>query len=310
MVGDLDQPLNTANVFDMQEEIAVQLAVHLAEPHGAVHEITTALFRRHRPATMRAYDCVLQGFAYRQTFRRDDYLAGRSCLEAVAREEPDYPIIWAMLAYAHLDEFRWYGWGPLYGEQEALDQAFEAAQRAVDLDPDDVTTLSAYATVQFYRGNFAEAEEMQRRAVALNPSNPEALGQLGWRIAFGRDWPEGIALVRRAAQLSMAQRGWYYLHLAIDRYRHGDYQSGLADLNRLGDGFFFLSPALQAMFQAQLGHRAAARAALKEALLRNPTLAKDPRGAFRLHRTPEDLIDQFMDGLQKAGLESAAAKQS
>jgi TolB-like protein len=302
-----DRPLTTANLFDIQEEVAAQLAGHLAEPHGVIHQVTADRFRRQRPATMRAYDCVLQSFAVRQTFRRDHYLASRGCLEQAVREDPDYPIAWAMLAYAHLDEYRWYGWGPLYGKQEALDQALAAAQRAIELDPEDVMTLSAYSVVQFYRGNLAEAEEIQRRAVALNPNNPEALSQLGWRIAFARNWDEGIALARQAARLSMAQRGWYYLFLTFDGYRRGDYQAGLADLNRLGDRFFFLSPALMAMFQAQLGHPEKARAALAQAIARNPTLATDPRGTFRLHRTPEDLIDQFVDGLRKAGLEQPSA---
>ena len=116
-------------------------------------------------------------------------------------------------------------------------------------------TLTAYSAVQFYRGEFAEAEAAQRRAVALNPNNPEALAQLGWRIAFADDWDQGIALVRQAIQRSMAKQGWYYLWLAIDDYRRGEYRSGLADLERLGGPFFFVKPALVAMCQAQLGIR-------------------------------------------------------
>jgi hypothetical protein len=61
------------------------------------------------------------------------------------------------------------------------------------------------------------------------------------------------------------------------------------------------------MCQAQLGNREKARQELKEALALDPTFAKDPRGAFRLHRVPEHLIDRFMDGLRKAGLEDPAA---
>jgi len=161
--------------------------------------------------------------------------------------------------------------------------------------------------VQFYRGEFAEAEAAQRRAVALNPNNPEALAQLGWRMAFVDDWDQGMALVRQAIQRSRAEQGWYYLWLAIDDYRRGDYRSGLADLSRLGGTFFFVGPALVAMCQAQLGNQEEARAALQEALALDPTFAEDPRGAFRLHRAPEDLIDKFMDGLRRAGLDDPAA---
>ena len=302
-----DRPLTAESIFDIQEAIAAELAGRLAEPYGIIHKVTADLFRRHRPDTLFAYDCVLQAFAYRRTYSREFYLSTRHCLEQAVRDDPGYPVAWAMLAFAHLDEYRWYGWGPLHRLPAALDHALGAAQRAMELDPDDVMTLSAYAAVQFYRGEFAEAEAAQRRAVDLNPNNPEPLAQLGWRVAFAGDWDGGIALVRQAARRSMAERGWYYLWLAIDDYRRGDYRSGLADLERLGGTFFFVSPALVAMCQAQLGNRGAAAEALQEALALDPTFAKDPRGAFRLHRTPEDLIDQFMDGLRKAGLEIPAA---
>jgi tetratricopeptide (TPR) repeat protein len=161
--------------------------------------------------------------------------------------------------------------------------------------------------VQFYRGEFAEAEVAQRRAVAANPNSPEFLAQLGWRHAFASDWEEGIALVRQAVQQSMAERGWYYFFVAIDDYRRGDYRSALVNLRRLGGSFFFLQPAIEAMCVAQLGDKGKARKALDRALAADPTVAKDPRGAFRLHHFPEDLIDRFMDGLRKAGLEDPGA---
>jgi tetratricopeptide (TPR) repeat protein len=302
-----DRPLTAESIFDIQEAIAAELAGRLAEPYGIIHDVTADLFRRHRPDTLFAYDCVLQAFAYRRTYSRELYLSSRDCLEQAIRDDPGYPVACAMLAFAHLDEYRWYGWGPLHRQPEALDQALGAAQRAMELDPDDVMTLSAYAAVQFYRGEFAEAEAAQRRAVDLNPNNPEPLAQLGWRIAFAGNWDQGIALVRQAARRSMAERGWYYLWLAIDDYRRGDYRSGLAELDRLGGTFFFVSPALVAMCQAQLGKQEEARKALQEALALDPTFAQDPAGAFRLHRAPEDLIDKFMDGLRKAGLEHPGA---
>jgi hypothetical protein len=49
------------------------------------------------------------------------------------RNDPAYPAALAMLALAHLDEYRWYGFGPLHGKPTALDQA--AAQRAMELAP-------------------------------------------------------------------------------------------------------------------------------------------------------------------------------
>ena len=54
---------------------------------------------------------------------------------------------------------------------------------------------------------------------------------------------------------------------------------------------------------ARVGHGAEARQALDRAIAADPTFAKDPRGAFRPHRAPDDLTDQFMAGPREAGLE-------
>ncbi len=60
------------------------------------------------------------------------------------------------------------------------------------------------------------------------------------------------------------------------------------------------------MCQAELGNQGAAREALAKAVALDPTFAKDPRGTFRLHHVPEILIDQFIAGLRKAGLQTPA----
>ena len=291
----------------LQKALGAELATRLAEPHGVIRQVTAGLLGQDGAEILRTYECVSQAYSYRRTFSSDLYRSSRACLEEAVEREPSRPDAWAMLAFADLDEYRWYGFGPRYRQPGALEHALAAAQRAKELDRDSYLTLSAYAAVQFYRGEFDETETAQRRALALNPNNPELLAQLGWRSAFTRDWDDGIAMVRQAIERSGATDGWYFLLLAFDDYRRGDCAAALADLARMGGTFFFISPALVAMCQAELGNREAARQALQEALALDPTFARDPRGAFRLHRVPEDLIDRFMDGLRKAGLEDPAA---
>ena len=47
--------------------------------------------------------------------------------------------------------------------------------------------------------------------LALNPNNPEVLAQVGWRIAYGRDWDEGMALVRQAIVHSIEAPHRYHM---------------------------------------------------------------------------------------------------
>jgi TolB-like protein len=302
-----ERSLTDDNSVALQKALGAEVASHLAEPYGVVRQVTAHLGGEGRPEILRTYDCVSQAYAYRRTFSPDVFQSTRACLEGAVRRDPSRPDAWAMLAFTYLDEYRWYGFGPRYRQPEALDQAYAAAERAKELDRDTALSLTTHATVQFHRGNLDEAEAAQRRAIALNPNNPEPLVQLGFRTAFTRDWNEGLTRVRQAIERSRAKDGWYYTLLAIGDYRRGDYREALANVARVGGTFFFVSPALVAMCQAQLGNQEAARRALEEAVALDPTFAKDPRGAFRLHRAPEDLIEEFMAGLRKAGLNDPAA---
>jgi tetratricopeptide (TPR) repeat protein len=105
----------------------------------------------------------------------------------------------------------------------------------------------------------------------------------------------------------MVGSGWYYLILAFDDYRRGDYRAALADMGKAGELGFALGPATVAMSEAQLGNLKEAHQALDQAIALDPTFANDPRGAFRLHHVPESLIDRFIDGLHKAGLGESGA---
>ena len=224
-----------------------------------------------------------------------------ACLEEAVRRDPGYVDAWAFLAYMYLDEYRFGGYGPRPYDPAALARATSTARHAVELDPDSVPALLALSTMHFYRREFAEADEINRRLLALNPTNPEVLGQVGWRTAFAGQWDEGIALVRRAIDRSIRAPWAYQMFIAFDDYRRGDYQAALAEVEPIAEVGTVQLPVLLAAIHGQLGNKDEARRALDRARALNPLFLADPRAAMRRHNTPEDLIDQLIEGLIKAG---------
>ncbi len=301
-----DRALSPENVFAAQEQLAADLASHLAQPYGIVHEVSRDSFRHQRPETLFAYDCVLRAFAYRRTQNPELYAASRKCLEEAVSRDPRYADAWAMLAFAYLDDFR-YGYGSRAGDASVLDLTLDTARHATDLDPDNVLGLLALSSVQFYRREFAEADEINRRLLSLNPTNPEVLAQVGWRTAFARDWDEGIALIQRAIDRSIKAPDYYYLIKTLHYYRRSDYRAGLAEIDGIATSDFVWVPVVLAAIQGQLGNQDEARRALDRAWALNPSVVKDPRAALRVHNVPEELVDRLIDGLRKAGLEVHAA---
>jgi adenylate cyclase len=301
-----DRELTPENVFAVQEQLAADLASQLAQPYGIIQQVTADSFHHRRPETLFAYDCVLRAFAYRRTQNPELYAASRTCLEEAVSRDPRYADAWAMLAFAYLDDFR-YGYGSRAGDAAVLDLSLDTARHATDLDPDNVLGLLALSSVQFYRRDFAEADEINRRLLSLNPTNPEVLAQVGWRTAFARNWDEGIALIQRAIDRSIKAPDYYYLIMALHYYRRSDYRAALAEIDGIATSDFIWVPVVLAAIQGQLGNQDEARRALDRAWTLNPNVVKDPRTALRVHNVPEDLVDRLIDGLRKAGLEVHAA---
>jgi adenylate cyclase len=301
-----DRSLTPENLFEIQEQLAADLASQLAQPYGIIQEVTADSFRRQRPETLFAYDCVLGTFDYRRTQGREKHAASRACLEEAVRRDPGYAEAWAVLADNYLDEFR-YGYGPRPYDPAALAQAMSAARHAVELDPDSVLALLALATMHFYRGEFAEAGEIDRRLLSLNPTNPHVLGQVGLRTARAGNWDEGIALVRQSIDRSITAPWGYHTMIALDHYRRGDYHAALADAEQFAGARIVTVAVVLAAIHGQLGNKDEAQRALDRAKALDPDAVQDP-GAWlrRALNMPADVIEELMDGLVKAGLQASA----
>lgn len=304
-----DRALTPENVFAVQEQLAAGLASQLAQPYGILQEVTADSFRHQRPETLFAYDCVLRAFAYRRTLAPELYAPQRKCLEEAVQRDPGYADAWALLAFAQLDEYR-FGYGARPGDPAALDFALTTALQATGLNRDHVLGLLALSSIRFYRRDFVEIEEVNRRVLSLNPTNPEVLAQVGWRTAFAGDWDAGIDLVEQAIARSIKAPEWYHLIMAFHHYRRADYQTALAEVRLVAGSNWVWGPMMLAAVQGQLGNQDEARRALDRATNLNQDFFRDPRSAMRLHNLPEELIEQLLDGLRKAGLEGHAVAKA
>ena len=253
---------------------------------------------------MFAYDCVQRAFAFRRTFDLEAYPTVRACLEEAVRRDPNYAGAWAMLAFAHMDAARFELVDPPARPGE-LDAGLAAAQHAVELAPESVRSLQSLAALRFARGEYDEAERVQRQAIALNPHDPESLAQLGWRLVARGQWEEGGTLLQEAVDRSMVVPAWYHETLAVALYLGGDLQRA-RDEAELGKVDCCPGYAILAITEGALGHAAAARAALDEAVRQTPELARDPVAYWANFQAAPEVIERLNAGLVKAGLQLPA----
>jgi TolB-like protein len=188
---------------------------------------------------------------------------------------------------------------------DPLGRALAAAHRAVEAAPSNHLAHLALASALFFRREIVAFRSAAERTLALNPMDSSTTAYLGTLMLHEGDWERGCALVERARQLNPNHPGWYWFAAFWDAYRKRDYRSALEvalKINMPGD--FYVSAVIAAA-HGQLGELEAARAALLQLLAMKPDFAATAREEFEKWFGAGELVEHFLDGLRKAGLEIA-----
>jgi tetratricopeptide (TPR) repeat protein len=189
-------------VFAVQEEIATAIAASLRVPLG--------LKAGESLVSNRTSDTD----SYQDYLRAKALVRGRGALEPggplteaarlleqVTARDPNYAPAWALLGYA-------YSLTPIYTAAffngsiddlrrvaaDAMQKAEAAAQQATRLDPNSIDGYIALGYAQSARGRFIQAENLYRRALALDPGNPDAIHRFGLMLATAGHLKESLPL--------------------------------------------------------------------------------------------------------------------
>ena len=285
-----DRPAD--DVFAIQDDVVRTVAATLA---GRVEAAGAEGLRRRPTASLSAYECVLRGNALPVGDPVHDAAAHRLFEQAVALD-PDYARAHAQLAMSHA--WRWLQ--RMNGPTEELDRAFVLATRAISLDNQEVVCHMALSFVQLCRRRFEEAEFHARKAVALNPSRPNALVLLADVLTFTGRADDAVPLVADAMRLDPHHPAWYWQELGMAHFAARRYAEAIAAIRH--------QPTLQytehvylAVCYAQLGEEDAMRAAAAEVLRLRPDFSA---AAFSNREYFKHAADRehLASSLRKAGL--------
>lgn len=287
-------------IYAIQSEIGTAISTALGQPYGVIRtEITSALPDEFTPS-MSSYECVLRAYAYRRSFATKLHAPVLACLEAAVKHDPDYAEAWAMLGWLHLDAGR-FNLNSQGSATLSYKRALDAASHAVALDGKNVLALKALATINHYMGNYGESERIQRRALALNPNDPDTLAQLGWRMAVRGKFEEGIPYLQQAIDRTVNPPGWYFHLIAVDHCLNGRYAEMLSAAKRSTADGSGISWSFVAIAQGALGNDAAAREALTKMAEISPLLGADPAAVYRRNQATDEIVEALVTGLRKAG---------
>lgn len=295
------RPLAPDKIADMEGDISGEIAAKIGAPYGVIRSRLAGSLPAAGTA-MSSFDCVMRGHVYRYGNRSDLYGDARSCLEAAVVTDPGYAEAWALLAFLRLDGGRfWYDVKTPEEQVRLYDAAREAAAQALTLQPGNVLAMSALAMIEHYAGNFDESLRYSRLALDLNPNDPSTLGYHGWRLVARSNFKEGVPFVKRAIERSANPQPTFFHVIALDRMVAKDWPGMLDTARKASADGSSVSDAFLAIAYGGLGEEHNARKALADMAEKWPFLAKDPAAAFGMHKLDPDLIRSIVAGLEKAG---------
>lgn len=283
------------DIFGVQDLIAGKVAGTLA---ANLQQIALQQSLRKPTGNLDAYDLLLRARARSNEATRAGNRMAREALEKVTRMSPNYADAQAELAEATFQRAV-YGWSE-FADQD-VDTAIRLAQKAIELDEENVLAHSvlarAYTVQQRYDLALAESE----RALKLNPSDTEALTARAAVLLWTGDIDGSVAAGELAMRLNGNVGPEPALNLGIAYLLDKRY----ADAVRLLEAARVRYPAYPTLdfplagAYAELGRDAEAAEALEQGKKKDPyldlagfgTRFKDPALKVRLDAT-----------LRKAGL--------
>jgi tetratricopeptide (TPR) repeat protein len=239
---------------------------------------------------------MIRFYGYRQRLSTNAHWELEGSLEAAVKRDPAHSEIWACLSQIYLDEFSF------KGRAEALDQALDAARKAIDLDRTNQLGFQVFAQAQFLRRDLAAFKPAAERAMALNPRDTNTLASMGIMIAHAGDFERGAELTRHAMELNPNHADWYQFGVIWQHFHAGEYEEALESALRVNMPGLFWQPLAVAAICGHLGRRDQAAAALRDLLAIDPGFPEHSRRIIEAWHYASGLTEPLLDGLRKAGL--------
>jgi adenylate cyclase len=287
------------DIFAVQDEITAKIVSTVAP------ELFSAEMHRAKRKDVRdldAWDYALRAYWHEGQMTKLAINEARRLALRATELDPGGAAGFIILAITHVDDAA-YGWSDSFSD--SVMKAYEAAQKAVELDGRDAQSHQVMGLVNVLMGRIDDAARRFEMAIGLNPNSAHAHAQLGMARAFSGEGEEGIEKLSQAMKLSPrdSHREFWFGWMVVAGFSARRFDEAIewgrkaVDLNSSNPTAY---GPLAASY-AQAGRIDEARNALAEWLRLSPeTTAAGIRDHMPWQR-PEDM-ELYLDGLCRAGL--------
>jgi TolB-like protein/tetratricopeptide (TPR) repeat protein/predicted Ser/Thr protein kinase len=293
-----DRDLKATSLFELQDDVTAKIVSTVGDCYGALPRAMAAVVRRKPSEHATPYEAVLRQLNFWQQVSPEEHAIVRAGLERAVEQAPDYADGWASLALVYLEEHS----HSFNVRPDPLGRAAAATAKALALNPASQIAYYSLAETRFFQKDFQAFRQAAERAVALNPLDGNTKALMGNLTAYSGDWDRGLALADEALTLNPHHPGWYRFVKFWGHYRKHEYQEALTIARMINmPGNFYYHSTLACVL-GQLGRTEEAQRSVQELLKIYPDFPAKARAELGKWLEP-DLVEQFIEGLRKAGIE-------
>lgn len=289
-----------SDIFAVQDEITQTVAARV-EPELGLAERHRVVASRTR--NLQAWDCYQLGVYHFYQFTAESNREAQALLRRSQQIDESFGEAWAWWAYAVV-------LGMIYWDtpatQELLDEALDACERALQLDPRNASFYALRARTLLARREYDQAIVENRKAIELNPTFAAAYCGLGDSLAYEGRYDEAIACFEHAIDLSPndPQLWAFYAYGALALLFRGEFERAEAWTERAlaTPNCQFWALAHRAVALAHLNRIPEAERCIERIRRHVPEFSRSYARERMFYLKRPDQIERYQEGLARAGV--------
>jgi adenylate cyclase len=291
-------PLEASRLIATQEQIAGSVVAAVASEFGIIARRLSSESRKKAPNDLRTYEAMLRYYDHQISPSPESAETCFAALRAASEREPGYGPLWSALATLYCQVYSF----DVAGIENPLETALECARRGVFLEPGSQLGRLILAYASHLADDPDSFHEEAGIALSLNPNSPYTVGAVGYLHVFLGEIDPGLALLDRAVSLNPCGPAWFHAGYVVDHLLQNDYERALAVTRTYHPFISFWDEVMIAAILGQLGRADEARPHVEAIRKQKPDLAGRARELMRRGLKIEDLVEDLVDGLRRAGL--------
>jgi TolB-like protein len=304
--------LAAASLLATEDEIAGTASAMIGSYWGAIGMAEFKRIQSKSTSELTPYECIVQGVIGTSTDITvpEPVAKARECLERLTRSEPGNAAAWAALVLVFNAQRNW-GFALPADQSASVDKrlylaanALTAANHAIELAPNDAFVRGLAARAAWMACQPDQVRIETRRAIALNPNDPQNLGPLGTLMAASGFWEEGVALAEKGIALTAPSTPrWWWWAIAKDHWFRGRYVPALDAFRQAFVEQLWLSHLQMAYTLPFLDRTDEAKAHVASILKLSPGFTiREADAYYAMWCFPQPYREKMRGALRKAGL--------